>query len=499
MNLSILEKFKLYTIPLLHPKALRMFLFGFTAGLPLLLIFSTLSVWLLKSGVERSTITLFSWVGFAYSFKFIWTPLVDNIKLPFIHKLGHRRSWLLLSQLMIIASLIFISFTDPKITLIYTVIAAVCIAFSSATQDITVDAFRIESAPKKLQGALSSMYLAGYRIAMIVSGAGSLWIASFLGADTYNQHVWQTVYQIMSLFMLSGIITIFFTEEPKIKRNITKNNNEKIRFFISFLFGLSGFILCHIYFKNIFANKEPIIIFFNEFLKIISCLTTFAVIIFILIKINFINSQAAKNAYAKPILEFTNRYGSSAIAILLLIALYRISDVVLGVMANIFYLEKGFSVSQIATYSKFFGTIATIIGGIIGGLFAVNVGTIRSLFIGALLSLIGNLLFSWLAISQANTNILAFVITIDNIASGFAGATFVVYLSSLTSIKFTATQYALFSSIMLFIPKLIAGYSGTISTFFGYPLFFIFTASLGIPVLLLIILVGKITKIRSRF
>jgi PAT family beta-lactamase induction signal transducer AmpG len=487
-----------YLSPLLNPTSLRMLFLGFAAGLPILLIFSTLSVWLFKAGVNRATITLFSWVGFAYSFKFIWTPIVDNLKLPILGKLGHRRSWLLLSQLMIILSLIFISFTDPKTSLLYTAIAAIFIAFSSATQDIVLDAFRIESASKKLQGALSSMYLTGYRIAMIVAGAGSLWIASFLGTEIYNQKVWQQVYQIMALLMLFGVLTVFYSSEPKIKRNIEKKSNQKIKFFIAFLVSLAGFILCYLYFKDLFDSKDPIVSFFNEFIKIIFCFLTFTLIIFLLIKIKFVNKESAKNAYLKPVLDFLNRYGSKATSILLLIGLYRISDVVLGVIANVFYIEKGFSVAEIATYSKFFGTVATIIGGIIGGLASVHLGVMRSLFIGALISSLSNLLFAWLALIAADIKILAFVITADNIASGFAGATFIVYLSALTSIKFTATQYALFSSAMLFLPKLIAGYAGGLVNLFGYSTFFIFTAIIGIPVLLLIMWINKTIKINKK-
>ena len=487
-----------YLSPLFNPKSLRMLFLGFAAGLPILLIFSTLSVWLFKAGVNRATITLFSWVGFAYSFKFIWTPIVDNLKLPILGKLGHRRSWLLLSQLMIILSLIFISFTDPKTSLICTAIAAIFIAFSSATQDIVLDAFRIESASKNLQGALSSMYLTGYRIAMIIAGAGSLWIASFLGTEIYNQKVWQQVYQIMALLMLFGVLTVFYSSEPKIKRNIEKNSNQKIKFFIAFLVSLAGFILCYLYFKDLFDSKDPIINFLNEFIKIIFCFLTFSLIIFFLIKIKFLNKESAKNAYAKPVLDFLNRYGSKATSILLLIGLYRISDVVLGVMANVFYIEKGFSIAEIATYSKFFGTIATIVGGVIGGLASVHLGVMRSLFIGALISALSNILFAWLALVTADVKILAFVITADNVASGFAGATFIVYLSALTSIKFTATQYALFSSTMLFLPKLIAGYAGGFVNLFGYPTFFIFTAIIGVPVLLLIMWINKTIKINKK-
>ena len=165
-------------------------------------------------------------------------------------------------------------------------------------------------------------------------------------------------------------------------------------------------------------------------------------------------------------------------------------------MANVFYIEKGFSISEIATYSKFFGTVATIVGGVIGGLASVHLGVMRSLFIGALISALSNLLFAWLALITADVKIVAFVITADNIASAFAGATFIVYLSALTSINFTATQYAHSSSAMLFLPNLIAGYAGGLVNLFGYSTFFIFTAIIGVPVLLLIMWINKTIKIK---
>ena len=203
---------------LLNKKSLGMSLLGFSAGLPLLLIFSTLSVWLVKAGVERSTITLFSWAGFAYSFKFLWTPIVDHYRLPLLSKIGHRKSWLLLSQVLIIISIFITSYSDPSKNLLYTAIGIVLIAFSSATQDIVIDAFRIESEPIQKQGALSSMYLAGYRIAMIVSGAGSLWLASYFGVDVYNANTWKKVYQIMGCLMLIGVVTTLLSKEPTVHK-----------------------------------------------------------------------------------------------------------------------------------------------------------------------------------------------------------------------------------------------------------------------------------------
>ena len=230
---------------LINKKSLGMALFGFSAGLPLLLIFSTLSVWLVKAGVERSAITLFSWAGFAYSFKFLWTPIVDHYRLPLISNIGHRKSWLLLSQILIIIAIFITSYSDPSKNLFYTAVGIVFIAFSSATQDIVIDAFRIESESIEKQGALSSMYIAGYRIAMIVSGAGSLWLATYFGVEVYSQDTWKKVYQIMGCLMLIGVFATLFSKEPvsqKKKRSASNSINSY------FLYSLPSFT------KNIFSS-----------------------------------------------------------------------------------------------------------------------------------------------------------------------------------------------------------------------------------------------------
>ncbi len=481
----------------LNLKSIRMLFLGFSSGLPILLVFSTLSVWLVKAGVSRSTITMFSWAALAYSFKFIWSPIVDNLKIP-VKNYGHRKSWLLVSQLMIVLSLIFISYTDPTKTLILTAIGSVMIAFSSASQDIIIDAYRIESAPQKMQGALSSMYIAGYRIAMLIAGAGSLYLASYFGLETYDASVWKKVYLIMASLMSVGILTTLYSPEPKIKRKISLLNfKDQIKFFISFILAISIFIVIYSILDNPFSNKEPLVKFLFAFLRIGLCFLFSGFFIFLLTKLNFIKKNSATIAYLKPVTNFIERYGKAAFLILLLIGLYRIADIVMGVVANIFYLDKGYDVKEIATYSKFFGVFATIVGGIIGGYSAVRIGTLKALFFGALIAAASNLLFAWLAISEPNITILVAVITADNISSGFAGAAFVVYLSALTSIKFTATQYALFSSIMLLLPKVLAGYSGAIVDQMGYANFYIFTAIIGIPVLLLIFWIAKIAPVKE--
>jgi len=478
-------------------KSIRMLLLGFSSGLPILLVFSTLSVWLIKAEVSRSMVTMFSWAGLAYSFKYIWSPLVDTLRLPF-KSFGHRKTWLLFSQLLIVLSLIFISNTDPSKVLVMTAIGAVMIAFSSATQDIIIDAYRIESASQQMQGVLSSMYIAGYRIAMLVAGAGSLFLASYFGTETYNVKVWQNVYLIMASLMSIGILTTIFAPEPKINRqNSLININDQFRFLISFIAAVSIFIFVYSQLISPFKLEGPFEKFCFTFFKLLLSFFFSSIAIYILIKIKIIPKKSALNIYAKPILEFINRYGKTAALILLLIGLYRIADIVMGVVANIFYLEKGYDIKEIATYSKFFGVFATILGGLIGGYSAFKFGTIKALFFGAVIAAASNLLFAWLALSEASINSLIIVITADNISSGFAGAAFVIYLTALTSIKFTATQYALFSSLMILIPKVLAGYSGSLVDFMGYSNFYIFTAVLGIPVLLLIIWISKLVPIKE--
>ena len=476
-------------------KPLKMICLGFSSGLPILLVFSTLSVWLVKAGISRSTVTLFSWAGFAYAFKYLWSPLVDNYKLPIFEKFGHRRSWLLFSQFFIIIALILTAFTDPKESLFFTALFITILAFFSATQDILIDAFRIESAPQSLQGPLSSMYIAGYRIAMLVAGAGSLWLASFFGTEIYDQNVWKKVYLIMSLFMFVGVFATFISDEPKLKRNLNSDNH--IKFLITIFIAVLGFIYLYSVIDSPFEKNDVLINFIFSLSRLIICFVFSYLIISLLIFIQFTPKNKISKSYMGPILNFIQRYGKFAFLILILISLYRIADIVMGVMANIFYLEKGYKISDIATYSKFFGVFATIFGGFVGGYCSYKFGTMKCLFFGALIAALSNLLFAWLAVSPISINFLIAVISADNISSGFAGAAFVIYLSGLTSIKFTATQYALFSSIMLFLPKLIAGYAGSWVDIMGYPYFFSLTALLGLPVLILIIWISKVAPVKN--
>lgn len=410
---------------------LRMLLLGFSAGLPLLLVFGTLSFWLREAGIDRTTIGYLSWVGLAYGFKWVWAPLVDRLPIPLLTRwLGRRRSWLLLSQLSIICALLGMALTDPRVALTPVVWCALAVAFGSATQDIALDAYRIESADTQRQAALAAAYQTGYRIAMIWAGAGALWIAAraeVVGVTTYQQGAWQTAYLAMAASMLLGVVTVLFAPEP-VARAVVPTRNA---------------------------------------------------------------ADWLRSALVEPFADFLRRYGKQALLILALIAIYRISDVVMGIMANPFYVDMGYTKDEVAAVTKIYGVIMTLAGAFIGGALAMRFGVMKVLMLGAVLSASSNLLFAWLGTRGHDVNALIFVISADNLSSGIASAAFIAYLSSLTNINYSATQYALFSSMMLLLPKFLAGYSGKYVDTFGYSHFFTATAVLGLPVLVLVWLASR--------
>lgn len=481
---------------LLSGRSLRMLLLGFSSGLPILLVFSTLSVWLIKAGVQRDVVTFFSWAGIAYGFKFVWSPLIDRIPLPVLaRRFGHRRAWLLVSQLCIMAALLFTAATDPATSLFWTAIGAVAIGFTSATQDIVIDAYRIESAPPRMQAFLSAAYVAGYRVAMLTAGAGSLWFAAWLGAETYDPDTWQTVYRVMAGFMLVGVLATLLSPEPGVGGGVATDKMVQLKLFVAFIAGVAGMIAMFNLLPDTPKDLAPFTRLFYNTARLFISLGAAGVVLYALARFRIVPAAEARKSYVEPFSDFIARYGKAAVVILALIGIYRIADIVMGAVANVFYLEMGFDLAQIATYSKFYGLVATIAGGFLGGILASRIGVMRGLFIGAVLAAASNLLFAYLATQDANVNLLIAVITADNLSAGFAVASFVAYLSALTSITFTATQYALFSSIMLLVPKALAGYSGSIVTATGYPGFFIITALLGLPVLILVYWAGKLAPI----
>ena len=471
-------------------RVIRMLFFGFSSGLPILLIFSTLSLWLKSAGIDRSTITLFSWAGLAYSFKFLWAPLIDKIPISYLTtKFGHRRSWLILSQLTLMILFISIGFVDPQNNLFIMALLIVCIGFSSATQDAMIDTFRIESAPQNLQSAMSGTYIIGYRLGMISAGAGSLMLASWFGGDNqiYNVYAWQKTYMLMAILQSVGLLCCFMSPEPISPRKLITDNRDRLRLINVFFISLLGFILVYNFFPE-WKGNDPVIKGFFIFLKFTFAFSTIIFSFFISVRFNFIQKSILTSTFWHPLNDFIKKYGSTAIIILIIIGFYRVADVVMGVVANIFYSDKGYTLNQIATFSKFWGLIATIFGGLIGGVLSSKYNNYLILLLGAILAASTNLLFALLAILEPKSIYLMIVIIADNISAGIASVAFVAFLSSLTNRDFTTTQYALFTSFMLFFPKIIGGYSGTIVDNFGYVSFFIATALIGLPVIILIII-----------
>lgn len=490
-----------------HPRVITMLFLGFSAGIPILLIFSTLSVWLREAGVSRAAVTFFSWAALGYSFKFVWAPLIDKLPLPFLtHIFGRRRAWMLVSQSLIITAIVGMAAIDPAAgdnALTLMAFAAVLLGFSSATQDIVIDAYRIECIDESYQALLSSTYIAGYRVGMVVAGAGSLFVASFFGTTTeaYLYAAWRSTYLVIAGAMLVGVITTLIIPEPEQNRDpaiYNYSSGQYFRLFLVFLAACAVFCTTFFYSGDTFSSIKEFLSgvlwngvhvagFFSETLRLVLAVLCAAITVFILVKFDVAEEEMVVETYVEPILEFFSRYGvKTAILILALIGFYRVSDIVLGVVSNVFYVDLGFSKNVIAGITKLYGVGMTILGGFLGGMLTLRYGVYAILFLGAFLSAGTNLLFMLLADSGTDVALLTIVIAVDNLSGGLAATAFVAFLSSLTNISFTAVQYALFSSLMTLFPKLFGGYSGTIVTNYGYNNFFLLTAIMGVPVLLLI-------------
>ena len=493
---------------LTHGRVISMLFLGISAGIPLLLIFSSLSLWLREAGIERAAVTYFSWAALGYSFKFVWAPLVDHLSLPFLSQwLGRRRGWLLLSQLMIISSIIFMALIDPATeALTFMAAAALLLGFSAATQDIVIDAYRIESAEDNLQAMMSASYIAGYRIGMLIAGAGALYLAAYLGstAEQYNYLAWQSTYLVMAAMMAIGVVTtVLITEPPTQEGKEPADIKNEIGFLLLFVSAASGFVACYLLssdlaqvlsaqWAGVLINPQFVSLII-ELCRLSVALVVAAGICKLLISLQIIQQSQIQVAYIDPIKDFFQRYGFAlAWALLALIGFYRISDIVLGVISNVFYQDLGFTKTAIANAVKIFGLSMTIVGGFLGGLMAIRFGVIKILFLGAVLSSATNLLFVLLAQAGQDINLLYLVVAADNLSAGLASAAFVAFLSSLTNVSFTATQYAIFSSLMTLLPKVIGGYSGSIVEGLGYESFFTLTALMGLPVLLLIVWVHRL-------
>lgn len=434
---SWFEAFAVYK----NPRVLAMLFLGFSAGLPILLVFGTLSAWLNAAGVDKTTIGFVSWVALAYGLKFLWSPLVDRMPLPWLTRLlGQRRGWMLLAQIGVITGLINMSLANPVSQLHWLVIFAVLTAFSSATQDITVDAWRIEAVAEDMQGAMAGTYQLGYRIGMILAGS-----MAFVIADYFS---WPVAYQVMAIFMGVGVVSTFIISEP----------DHSVR-------------------DNEWATEKRVISLLERNQHLPE-------------KIRRLEAWFV-GAVICPFADFFSRYGWEALLVLSFIAVFRMSDITLGVMAFPFYQDMGYSGKEIGLVSGFVGKFVTISGALLGGVLVVRYGVMKMLLAGAILVILTNLLFAWLAGQEPLLVWLILVVSADNLAGGLAGTVFIAYLSSLTNRLYTATQYALFSSIMLLLPKFVGGFSGVVVDASNYQTFFLYAASLGLPAVLLILLLMK--------
>ncbi|MBK7904030.1 MAG: MFS transporter [Proteobacteria bacterium] len=420
-----------------------MLFLGFSAGLPFMLVFSTLSAWLREVGIERATIGMLSWVGIIYTVKFFWAPVVDKLRLPVLHRLlGRRRSWMLLGQVGIAIGLLNMAHMSPVGNLAVVASLALMVAFSSATQDIAVDAWRIESAPTEMQGVMAAAYQLGYRIAMMVASAGALWIAA--------DHGWTVSYTSMAACACIGIVTTLVIREPA-TRVIKHTLAQEAR--------VSDWLARKAHWPESMRNLGAWFV----------------------------------GAVVNPFIDFFTRYGVKlAVLMLAFIGSYRLADFTMGVMSNPFYLDVGFTLKEIAAVAKGFGVFWSILGTLVGGMAVARLGVIRSLALGSVLVIIANLMFAAFAsYNQPNLLGLAFLISADNLAMGIAGTSLIAYLSSLTSASYTATQYALFSSIYALPGKLLMGTSGFVVDAIGYPAFFVYTSTLGLPALVLLFFLAR--------
>lgn len=401
-------------------------------------MFSTLNARLADVGVETATIGFFSWLGITYSIKVFWAPVVDRLKLPFLDRLlGKRRSWILLAQAGIATGLYLMAHVDATVAPEMMAFCGLLVAFSSATQDVAIDAYRIEVAEERLQAALAATYIFGYRLALLVAGAGALYLAEFWS--------WQVSYEVMALLVGVGMVTVLIVREPRVNHYAAAQDiADKIEHEAS---------------KRTHLNPRLA---------------------------RFIGWFYA--AIAGPFLDFFRRYKELAILILVMVAVYRISDIAMGVMANPFYLDfMGFSKTQVADVTKIFGFFMTIAGSLVGGVLVVRYGVRRILLAGAIMTAATNLLFVVLAQYPPNIVTLALVVSADNLSGGIANVALIAWLSSMTSAAFTATQYALFSSLMTLPGKSIGGFSGIVVAGFGYAEFFLVAGIMGVPAILLAI------------
>jgi MFS transporter, PAT family, beta-lactamase induction signal transducer AmpG len=451
----------------LERPVLSMLFLGFSAGLPFFLVFSTLSAWLRTAHIERATIGMLAWVGLMYSFKWVWAPIVDRVGLPTLDRLlGRRRSWMLVAQIGLMFCLANLALGNPAESIAYMALFALGVAFFSATQDIAIDAWRIESAAADKQGAMAAAYQIGYRTALMVASAGALIIADESG--------FRTSYFTMAGLVLIGVATTLLIREPV--REFAPATEEREQRVVNWLARRAHWPQ--------WAQRS---------------------------------GAWFMGAAVGPIVDFFGRYGLTlGLMIFAFISTYRLTDYVMGTMTNTFYIDMGFSLTEIGVVAKFFGWPSTLVGAVLGGVIVAKIGRIRGLLLGSVLIIISNIFYAtygsyachiplecaqsglidfWPshidARGPADNLGLSFIVGFDNLALGVHGTSLIAFMSSLTSAKYTATQYAVLSSLYALPGKLLMGTSGMMVDALGYGDFFLYTALLSIPGLLLLLWLSR--------
>ncbi|MGE0743835.1 MAG: MFS transporter [Rhodospirillales bacterium] len=399
---------------------------GFSSGLPLLLTLSTLTAWLATSGIDKTTIGIFALVGVPYSFKFLWAPLIDGLRIPFLtDRLGRRRGWAVLTQIALIAAILALAQTDPTADPVLTGLAALALAFCSASQDIVVDAYRVEILAENEQGAGAAVTQIGYRFGILAAGAGALFIA-----DAYG---WPAAFATMAALIATGIAAVLWSREPAPPPREAAARGS-----------FAGWM------------KEHVV---------------------------------------APLADFFARPGW--LAVILFIVLYKFGDALAGVMANPFYIEMGFTLSEIAGVSKIFGLVATLVGLVLGGVAVARLGIMRALLACGVLQLLSNLMFAAQAMVGHDLGFLALTIGLENLSGGMGSAAFVAYISSLCTVAFTATQYALLSSLAAVGRTMLSASGGWLADHLSWVVFFAATATAALPGLLLLVWMTRRFPVRA--
>lgn len=540
--------------PYTRPQMAAMLVLGFASGLPLYLVYQKTSFWLREEGIDLSTIGYFYAIGLFYSFKFIWAPIIDRVKVPFLYRrMGRRRSWMVVSIVGTMAGLLIAGASDPSEGLIQIIMGTLLLAFSGATLDVSIDGWRIESAPTEEQASMAASYSLGYRGAYLFSGL------SLIIAGATN---WFVSYTAMALGMGATALLILFISEPREPKAAARLSGKPLfagapqaAAVALFLFGfakvalwmrapeivpnalafaaIAALLLGPLAFRGtkmtlpwraLIALAGSLFVFSRATLETSVGLpenenfANAAVVLATIIALVGLgaamrgavmslgaplrlNDPAAPRGrlfqlYAPPFLQIWDRYGTLIVPIFILVLIYRLSDFTMGVMAYPLYVDLGYSKTAVGAIQSGPGLASTLVGLFIGGLAAAGLGLKRSLVLGALLTLVTNGAYAWFAGAADGNDIgpLTLAICADNIAGGFVTTVFIAYLSSLVDPENAATQYALFSSVYAILNKFVATFSGQIAEAVGWVNFFLITASYAVPAALMVVLVAVLQR-----